>query len=411
MNPFLLPLDIWSDIGRTLGAAMEPLYTAVSAILVFWHWLFAPLFGTHSGITWVLSIVFLTFVIRTIMIPLFVKTIQSSRNMQLIQPKLQELQKKYGADRERLGQETMKLYREEGVNPMSSCLPILIQMPIFWALFQVLSGVSRQPDMVLHGYFLQHNPELAQSLRDATFFGASLSGRFMPLTNFGPTQILAGVLILGMTIVLFITQLHMTRKNMTPEAMTGPFAQQQKMMLYVFPLIYLFTGISIPNGVLLYWFTTNVWTLVQQWILITNSPAPNTPAYLDWEAKMRAKGKDPREIERQRAAKRAAKRGRPVVDETAEPDGIAVDGEIQPRVQRQSVQRQTRVQRQGRATTTTPGSSTGATAASVVPGRKAGGGTVTPPADVPTVVRQQPRKTTRAVRRKGAPTQPGDAQG
>ena len=92
---------------------------------------------------WVLSIIGLTLVIRAALIPLFVKQIKSSRNMQLIQPKVKELQKKYGHDRERLAQETMKLYKETGTNPFASCLPILLQMPIFFALFRLLDQAAK----------------------------------------------------------------------------------------------------------------------------------------------------------------------------------------------------------------------------------------------------------------------------
>src|SRR5687768_6762088 len=110
---------------------MSPLYYVISAVLVGFHKLFGNVFGEASGVAWVLSIIGLTLVIRIALIPLFVKQIKSSRNMQLIQPKVRELQKKYGHDRERLGQETMKLYRESGTNPFSACLPLIVQMPIF----------------------------------------------------------------------------------------------------------------------------------------------------------------------------------------------------------------------------------------------------------------------------------------
>src|SRR6187549_3957382 len=118
---------------------MTPLYYVISAVLVAWHWMFESLgMDPNSGLTWVLSIVGLTLVVRASLIPLFVKQIKSSRNMQLIQPKVRELQQKYGHDRERLGQETMKLYRESGTNPFAACLPLIIQMPIFIALFRVI---------------------------------------------------------------------------------------------------------------------------------------------------------------------------------------------------------------------------------------------------------------------------------
>ena len=108
----------------------------------------AQLFGSRSstrdgGAAWALSIIGLTLVIRAALIPLFVKQIKSSRNMQLIQPKVKELQKKYGHDRERLAQETMKLYKDTGTNPFASCLPILLQMPIFFALFRLLDQAAK----------------------------------------------------------------------------------------------------------------------------------------------------------------------------------------------------------------------------------------------------------------------------
>ena len=126
---------------------MTPLYYAISVVLLAWHWLFGAIFGPDDGgVAWVLSIIGLTLVIRAALIPLFVKQIKSSRNMQLIQPKVKELQKKYGHDRERLAQETMKLYKETGTNPFASCLPILLQMPIFLALFRLIDQAAKNGD-------------------------------------------------------------------------------------------------------------------------------------------------------------------------------------------------------------------------------------------------------------------------
>lgn len=293
MLPFLIPLDLGQDFMNMMSAMMQPLYWAVSGIVVFFHWLFSMFMDPNSGWTWTLAIISLTVVIRTALIPLFVKQIKSSRNMQLLQPKVRALTDKYGHDRERLGQEQMKLYKEEGVNPMASCLPLLLQMPIFLALFRVLDGAANG---IARGSWFKDNPALVNSLRNAEIFGARISDRFMPMTSFGMVQVLALILIVAMTVVLFITQLQLMQKNMPPEAMTGPMAQQQKMMLYAFPVIFALGGISIPIGVLIYWLTSNVWTMAQQYILIHNNPAPNTPAYVDWEERMRAKGKDPDEI-------------------------------------------------------------------------------------------------------------------
>ncbi len=342
MTALLTTLTIFFGIGDSimslLNALMTPLYAAVSGILVGAYYLWRPLTGDGNGWTWTLSIISLTVVIRTLLIPLFVKQINSARNMQLIQPKIKALQDKYGADRERLGQETMKLYKEEGVNPAASCLPLLLQMPIFIALFNVLNGVARGHSS---GYFFDQHPELVQSLGDSSIFGARLAGTFFPIGDFGATQILALVLIVLMTGVLFITQLQLMSKNMPPESLTGPFAQQQKMMLYIFPVIFAVGGISIPVGVLIYWLTSNLWTLGQQYLLIHNNPTPNTPAYIDWEERMIRKGKDPKAIQAARIAKRAPRKA-PAPTVAPQPSGGATTTgtATRPAVQRQQIQRQ-----------------------------------------------------------------------
>ena len=347
--PQIVPLDLWGDFLGALSTMMAPLYWAVSWIMSSFHSLYASFLGAENGWSWALAIISLTVVIRTALIPLFVRQIRSSRNMQLLQPQMKVLQEKYGHDRERLGQETMKLYKDEGVNPMASCLPLVLQMPIFIALYQVLWQASQGHAI---GVLSVEQSEL---LRNATIFGAKLSGIFWPMTDgFGATQILCAVLVLSMTAVLFITQLQLMRKNMPPEALTGQFAQQQKIMLYVFPFMYLFMGVNIPVGVLLYWLVSNAWTMTQQYILIHNNPAPNTPAYIDWEERMRAKGKDPDELARKRAGK-----GRKTAASTATAtdttkvarQGNAANGTKTPKasdatasdteqVQRQQVQRQ-----------------------------------------------------------------------
>ena len=291
----LVTMSIWDPFITIGSAIMQPLYWVVSGILVLFHAIFAPVFGTDNGWTWALSIVTLTVVIRTALIPLFVKQIKSSRSMQLLQPKVRELQKKYGHDREKLGQETMKLYRENNANPLASCLPLLLQMPIFLALFRVLDGVARTNGAGQHlvrGYWLKTNPDLVDSLNQATIFGARLSDTFLkvPFTQgITSVHVVTVVLIVAMTITLFITQLQLMRKNMPPEALTGPFAQQQKIMLYAFPLIFAIGGINFPVGVLIYWFTSNLWTMGQQFYVIRRNPAPGTPAYEAWEERRKAR--------------------------------------------------------------------------------------------------------------------------
>ena len=351
--PLLVPLSLWDDFLGLLGAMMTPLYWAVSGILVGFHSLLTMLgMNADWGGTWALSIVLLTVMIRTALIPLFVRQINSSRNMQLLQPKVKELNEKWGHDRERLGQETMKLYKDEGVNPMASCLPLLLQMPIFLALFYVLNSVSHGNAL---GYFFETNPHLVTSLQSATIFGAPISSTFLPFTTFGPTQFVTLTLIILMVGVLFITQLQLMRKNMPPEALTGQMAQQQKMMLYLFPGIYAIGGVSIPIGVLIYWLTSNLWTMGQQYILIHNNPAPGTPAYIDWEERMRAKGLDPDEImAKRRGGKKPAatapsdptkvarqgRSGAPAAKAPAGPSEASTNMDAAAGVQRQVIQRQ-----------------------------------------------------------------------
>jgi len=261
------------DIGHFI---MTPLYYAISAILVAWHWMFVNILQMDSagGATWVLSIIGLTLTVRAALIPLFVKQIKSSRNMQLIQPKVKELQKKYGHDRERLAQETMKLYRESGTNPFASCLPILIQMPIFLALFRLLDHHAAKSSGIA---FL--TDELARSFGEAKLFGTiPITASFLHSGGVLAVQVLAAVLVVAMTATTFTTQRQLMSKNMPPDALSGPYAQQQKLLLYVLPVVFAVGGIAFPIGVLFYWTTSNLWTMGQQFYVIRNNPAPGTAA-------------------------------------------------------------------------------------------------------------------------------------
>ncbi len=290
-----------------LLSIMRPIHAAISFVLMWAYRGWSYVLGADRGITWVLAIASLVIIVRTLLIPLFVRQINSARNMQVIQPKMKALQDKYGADRQRLGIETQKLMKEEGVSPTASCVPLLLQMPIFFALYQVLYQASQGEPL---GVFVD-NRELVDSLLHAKFLGASLAGTFWPVDPFGPTQILALILVALMTTFLFITQKQMMGKNMPASAMTGPMAQQQKMMLYIFPFMYIFMGAIIPVGVLIYWVTNNLWTLCQQFIMIRNNPTPGTPAFIEWEERMIKQGKDPKQIAAERQAKRSKKPTQP----------------------------------------------------------------------------------------------------
>jgi YidC/Oxa1 family membrane protein insertase len=189
---------------------------------------------------------------------------------------MKEIQKKYKDDREKQSQEMMKLYKETGTNPLASCLPILAQSPIFFALFQVLNGIATgQARGVL-------TPELLESARNARVFGAPLYATFANANEYAAqgvsatsVRIVTVILIVLMTFTTFTTQRQLMLKNMPTD---NPMAQQQKILLYVFPLMFAFFGINFPIGVLIYWLTTNLWTMGQQFYVIRNNPTPGTPA-------------------------------------------------------------------------------------------------------------------------------------
>lgn len=277
-------LDFLGSIG---SAIMTPLYYAVSGVLLAWHWLFAQVLDPNSGWTWALSIVGLTVTIRALLIPLFVKQIKSSRNMQLLQPKIKELQKKYGHDRERLAQEQMKLFQETGTNPLASCLPILVQMPIFFALFRVLDQAAKNGADGARGFL---SGEQAESLSNAILLGGKIADTFVN-TNLWETRILAVFLVVAMCATQFTTQRQLMAKNMPAEALNGPYAQQQKLLLYVLPFVFAISGVAFPIGVLIYWTTTNLWTMGQQFYVIRRNPAPGTPAFAAKQERDKAKGK------------------------------------------------------------------------------------------------------------------------
>ena len=281
-------MGIFGDIGHFI---MVPLYYVISAVMIGWHELFTLIgLDPDGGLSWALSIIGLTLVIRAALIPLFVKQIKSSRNMQLLQPKVRELQKKYGHDRQRLAEETMKLYKDAGTNPFASCMPILLQMPIFFALFRLLDQAAKKG--TAHGFLTK---ERAEQFGTSDVFGKiPLADSFWGSRTWGEdphglVMAVALVLVLAMTATTFFTQRQLMAKNMPADAMTGPYAQQQKMLLYILPVAFGLGGVAFPIGVLLYWTTSNLWTMCQQFYVIRNNPAPGTPAFKAKEERDKAK--------------------------------------------------------------------------------------------------------------------------
>src|SRR5919199_431710 len=256
---------------------LTPLEYAVAAIMVAFHTVLSAIgLPADSGWTWALSIVGLVVVIRILLIPLFVKQIRASRAMQLIQPQMKKIQEKYKgktdtASRQAMQQETMALYRESGTNPFASCLPILLQSPVFFALFRVLNGIPQ------HQTIGPLDSTLVEQADQAKLFGAQLSDTFTHANTLA-TRILTVVLIILMSLSTFTTQRQLMTKNMPASALDNPFARQQKVLLYVLPLFFAISGVNFPIGVLIYWLTTNLWSMGQQFYVIRRMPAPGSEA-------------------------------------------------------------------------------------------------------------------------------------
>jgi YidC/Oxa1 family membrane protein insertase len=300
---------------------LSPLIWGVSWIIVQFHKLFSLVFLPDSGWAWGLSIVFLTLVIRAALIPLFVKQIKSMRAMQVVQPEMKKLQDKYKKELERAKldpvkkrevqgrqqREMMALYKEHGTNPFASCLPLIVQMPFFTALYRLLYNVANAAAGTKI-FFM--SAVLVESANKARIFGAPISAHFNttaaklanPLNLSAHTTVMnVRIVIIVMTVVYvatqFITQRQMIMKNSAPD---NPMVQQQKMMMYIMPVFMAFFCFIAPVGVLIYLLTTNFWTMGQQFYVLHNSPLPGSKAHEAHLARQAAK-----------AARKAEKSGEP----------------------------------------------------------------------------------------------------
>jgi YidC/Oxa1 family membrane protein insertase len=268
-----------------MNTILNPLYIAVSWVISTIHGLLSPIFGEASGVSWSVAIIGLVIIIRIILIPLFVKQIKSQRALTALQPHMKEIQKKYKDDRQKQSEEMMKLYKEHKTNPLASCFPILAQAPIFFALFTVLNAIGKNPPKGL-GVLTASD---AASAAQAKFFGAPISETFLGTTS-GTVKIVTVLLIAFMSATTFTTQRQLMVKGMPKmDSSNNMMLQQQKIMLYLFPVIFAVSGVNFPIGVLIYWSTTNLWTWGQQYYVIKRNPTPGSPAYEELAKKRAAK--------------------------------------------------------------------------------------------------------------------------
>ncbi|MER6421601.1 membrane protein insertase YidC [Streptomyces sp. NPDC001137] len=263
----------------TIASLFSFITTPVSWVIVQFHSVYGKIFGPDTGWAWGLSIVSLVILIRICLIPLFVKQIKATRAMQTLQPEMKKIQERYKSDKQRQSEEMMKLYKETGTNPLSSCLPILAQSPFFFALYHVLNGIATGKTIGVI------DDQLLASARHAHIFGAPLAAKFTDSADkvaqlgadITDVRVVTAIMIVLMSASQFYTQRQLMTKNVDTTVKT-PFMQQQKMLMYVFPVMFAVFGINFPVGVLVYWLTTNVWTMGQQMYVIHNNPTPGSKA-------------------------------------------------------------------------------------------------------------------------------------
>ncbi|HEV2088290.1 MAG TPA: membrane protein insertase YidC [Cryptosporangiaceae bacterium] len=257
-------------------------YIGISWILLRWHDLWSALLGPTSGPAWVLSIVFLVITVRVILFPVFVKQIKSQRAMQNLQPQIKELREKHKGDSQALQKETMELYRREKANPLMGCLPIFLQIPVFFGLFHVLRQINPTDAAAKRSLTTEFFWSSSQfdSAAYAKLLGAPIAAAFNSSADFlarlnasGTTvKIVAATLIAIMVVTTYLTQRQMIARN--GPATDPTQAMIQKFMLYGIPASLLISGALFPIGVVIYWVTTNLFSMGQQFWVLRKMPPP-----------------------------------------------------------------------------------------------------------------------------------------
>lgn len=247
---------------------LNPLYELIARVLMAIHSMLSVPFGASTGVSWALSIVLLVILLRVIMLPLFIKQVRSQQRMQAHMPQLQEIRKKYKNDKQKLNEETMKYYKENGVNPLSGCLPLIAQFPVFISLFSVLRAISQG-----HEYY-GLTKSVIVSAQHARVFGVLLSDTFLHSTTPWSQRAVILVSVLISAATTFLTVRQSQRRGMMQQGAVdpdNPMVQSQKYMVYITPLFAL-SGLYWQYGLVIYWVTNNLWTMGQQFVLFRNLP-------------------------------------------------------------------------------------------------------------------------------------------
>ena len=228
---------------------------ALYEVLKYFQQLAEPLLGSQSY--W-FSIVMLTIAVRIVLIPLTVKQVRSTRAMQELAPEIKKLQAKYKNDRQKLTEETMNLYKERGFNPMAGCWPLLAQAPFFFALYHVIysDNLSGEPNILI----------------GKTFFGVPLEDHWLGLDWAHRLGSVDGLVILGLIVAMSLTTYISQKQLLSRQGASVP--PQQQMLIKILPFTFLVFAINVPLAIIIYWVTTNLWSMGQQYILLRNAPPP-----------------------------------------------------------------------------------------------------------------------------------------
>jgi YidC/Oxa1 family membrane protein insertase len=239
-------------IAAILASPLTPLEHILRNVL---DWLHGSI-----GLSWAWSIVALTVIVRLLLVPLTVRQIHSMQNLQRHAPQMKELQKKYKADKKRQQEELMKFYKENNINPAASCLPLLAQFPVFISLYLVLRHFSKHPPCASH----PHQPQFCVHHGDFSWLH-----HFVPNIAAHASAHWSGFVLLAIYVVsqLVSTLLMATTMDKT-----------QRTMLLVLPVGFVFFLVNFPTGLVLYWVTTNLWTVGQGLITRRLMPKPEPPA-------------------------------------------------------------------------------------------------------------------------------------
>jgi YidC/Oxa1 family membrane protein insertase len=253
---------------------LNPFYDAVAWVLTRLHGILAVPFGYNSGWSWALAIIVLVVLMRLILVPLFVKQMHSQRKMAALAPQVAALRKKYKNDKQTMNQEVMKLYQENGANPLAGCLPLVVQLPVFFALFNVLRAVAE--GQIKYGLTERE----VYSAQHAHILWATIADRIVtspvPPWHLAPGVPVSAMIEIGIVVLISATTTFLTVRQSVKRGIgqvgqdpNNPMANSQKYMMYIAPLFAL-SGLYWQFGLVMYWVTTNLWTLGQQYVLFRN---------------------------------------------------------------------------------------------------------------------------------------------